>query len=232
MLAMRGLTDQCNASSNSKQNMLSSLQPLRGLTHPQSSDCQRLRVDHDFTQHGTKQTGVSASHSGRLDVNKATSQRPATLDVQCRAEYGIVETRNVAADVLSNALLGSWLARRLQARFRFVVFGGGRPRRRRHSRRRLMELLPFLSRRPRPALRVVDENRDPFQVHHCVAVTDSCNTAAANGEHCHQAVYFGTGQRAVMLCNRAKTEFLLLGLKPQLNKIHSRTCLPASWIHL
>jgi len=118
-----------------------------------------LRVHHDLAQHGVEEPRVSAGNASRLDVDITTCQRPRTLDVQRRAKYGVVKARNVAAHILLELLR--------------VVFcsSGGR------LCGRLLALLWSASSRPRSALRIVDEDRDAFQIHHRVTITKSYSTS-------------------------------------------------------
>jgi len=129
-----------------------------------------LRVDHDLAEHGIEEARISTGDASRFDVDITTNQRARTLDVQRRTKYRIVEARNITADVLSEP---AGLIRRHQ---RPVVFrsGGGRLRGRRNR-----PLLSSVSTRPRAALCVVDEHRDAFQIHHSVAIAQSCNKSRA-----------------------------------------------------
>jgi len=126
-----------------------------------------LRVDHDFTEYGVEEPRVSAGDAARLHEHIAAGQRLGALDVQSPSKHGAVEPRNVATHVV------------LPEARRICVSdpGGGRMRGRRH--RRKLSLLPSASCRPPappgPALGVVNEHRDSFQVRHRVAVTQSCN---------------------------------------------------------
>jgi len=126
--------------------------------HQSDADRLSLRVDHDLAEHGVEQSRAAAGHAGGLDVDVAPDERPGALDVERRAEDGVVEPRDVAADGPS---------RRCLTVRGGVGGGGGRLRGERQRRRSLLSPAPT---RPRAALRVVDEDRDAFQIHHRVVI--------------------------------------------------------------